>query len=1209
VYRTIAVISIGLCFTAVLFGQAFSSISGNITDPTGAVVPGAEVSLLNTQTGVARSTLSDERGRYTFAQVAPATYQVTAKLQGFQDVVAKDVRLLVNTPTTLNLRFENVGAVSTEVLVSAEAEQVNTTDATIGNSLGGRAITELPFEARNVVGLLAIQPGVVYLGEPDPGDLNDSRSGAVNGGKSDQANVTLDGVDANDVVSGAAFKSVLRVTLDSVQEFRTITTNAGAEMGRSSGAQVALVTKSGTNAFHGSVYEFVRNTATSANSFFNNASGVEKPKLNRNVFGGSIGGPIQKNRLFFFLNYEGRRDTSQSTALRIVPLESFKKGTFTYLTKSGAIAQLTPDQVKQLDPQGIGESAAVLADLQSFPVSNDTTVGDGLNTGGFRFNAATPLRWNTYIAKLDYVIDSAGKHQIFWRGNLQNDNYANGIPQFPGEPASSVFLENSKGFAVGYTGVLSNSTVNSFHYGLTREGTERTGVLNSPYVFFQSITPLHATTLGNALTSPVHTIADDLVITKGSHTLSVGGVGRLNSLRTVSTPAPSFGETYSIWFEDDGTGLLPADAKVSSPAEAQLLNLMGIVSLMTTNQQLDKSGDKLPLGTLVDRTWKQNVLELYAQDAWKMKRSLTVTGGVRLSFAPAVHEVNGYQISTLPPLSEVFDKRVALAASGQPQSLAPAVSFDLYGKPGTTPLWAYQKTVAPRLALAYSPEGTAGLAKFLFGGPGRTSIRAGAGLYYDAFGMSVARNYGDVQFGLSTRLRNKSNQPASALPRYTGFYSPPLDQFPIAPSGAFPQTHPNTGGNERGYDDSLKSPYTVNMNVTIGRELPGGLLFEVSYVGRESRRSLIGTDMMNPTNLVDSKSGLSYFQAAQMLGQYAIDGTPVENVPKIAYWENLWPGAAGNGLTATQGIYKAFDAVHGDYTTALLNIDSACKPSCSIFGPNAMYSAQYNALTAYRSMGKGSYNGMEMSLRKRFSQGYQFDVNYTWSKCFDLASRREADSPGGGLINPFDPNEGWGLCDYDIGHVASGLGVVELPFGRGKLIGANSNPIVDQVIGGWQLGTIFRMTSGLVTRVDNGVGWPTTWCCKGYATQTGGPFVQSTTKDAPAPASGGRPGPNLFPDPAAAFAAYSWTLPGKAGQRNGIRGDGAFGIDLSLAKRFKVTEDQSLQFRAEAFNVTNSVRFDPASVNLSLSNAARFGQYTQVLTLPRVFQFSLRYEF
>src|SRR5262249_22800023 len=247
-------------------------------------------------------------------------YRLLAKASGFSDVVVNDIRLLVGSPATIPVVFEKVGAVETTVSVTTETIQLNTTDASIGNAIGDRPITQLPFEARNVVGLLSLQPGVTYLGEPDPAQQSDFRSGTVNGGKSDQANVTLDGVDVNDQQNRSAFTSVLRVTLDSVQEFRTITTNAGADYGRTSGAQVALVTKSGGNTVHGSAYEYLRNTATSANDFFANQAGLARAKLNRNLYGVSLGGPIEKNRLFFFVNYEGRKDRSETlSSARIVP--------------------------------------------------------------------------------------------------------------------------------------------------------------------------------------------------------------------------------------------------------------------------------------------------------------------------------------------------------------------------------------------------------------------------------------------------------------------------------------------------------------------------------------------------------------------------------------------------------------------------------------------------------------------------------------------------------------------------------------------------------------------------------------------------------------------------------------------------------------------------------------------------------------------------
>lgn len=254
-----------VCLVPALFGQAFTSLNGVVTDPTGGVIPGAGITITNTQTGVAREAVSNDEGRYSFLQIPPGTYTVLAKSPGFTDVTVKDVQLQVNSPATVNIKFEKLGAVAETVQVEAAAIQVNTTDASLGNAVGTQAILELPFFARNVTNLLQLQPGVASFG------TDDYRSGAVNGGKSDQANVTLDGVDVNDQVNRSAFTSVLRVTLDSVQEFRTTTTNANADQGRGSGADVALVTKSGTNDWHGSFYEYNRNTVFAANSFFSAA--------------------------------------------------------------------------------------------------------------------------------------------------------------------------------------------------------------------------------------------------------------------------------------------------------------------------------------------------------------------------------------------------------------------------------------------------------------------------------------------------------------------------------------------------------------------------------------------------------------------------------------------------------------------------------------------------------------------------------------------------------------------------------------------------------------------------------------------------------------------------------------------------------------------------------------------------------------------------
>jgi hypothetical protein len=418
-------VSIWLClaWAVVAFAQSTTSLTGTVTDPTGAVIPNATITVENVDTGLKRSTTTDATGSYSFPQMPPGLYRVTAAAAGFRTTTIPDVRLLVNNPATLNIRME-VGQITETVAVTAEAVQVNTTDASIGNAIGTKPVVELPLNARNIISLLAAQPGVVFTREDD----TDSRNGAVNGGKSDQANVTLDGVDVNDQMDRYAFTSVLRVTPDSVQEFRVTTLNANADQGRTSGAQVALVTKSGTNELHGSLYHYHRNTVTTANSFFNNLSGVERPKLIRNIFGGSAGGPLKKNRLFLFGNFEGRRDARDGSAVRYVPSMDMRRGILHYQRRDGTIATVTPEEIAaKLDPRGVNQ--AVLKLLQTYPEPNDYTVGDNLNIVGFRFKAPTPLRWNTYISRLDYILDSASKHNLFVRGNLQNDN-EKGMPQF-----------------------------------------------------------------------------------------------------------------------------------------------------------------------------------------------------------------------------------------------------------------------------------------------------------------------------------------------------------------------------------------------------------------------------------------------------------------------------------------------------------------------------------------------------------------------------------------------------------------------------------------------------------------------------------------------------------------------------------------------------------------------------------------------------------
>jgi hypothetical protein len=316
-------------------------------------------------------------------------------------------------------------------------------------------------------------------------------------------------------------------------------------------------------------------------------------------------------------------------------------------------------------------------------------------------------------------------------------------------------------------------------------------------------------------------------------------------------------------------------------------------------------------------------------------------------------------------------------------------------------------------------------------------------------------------------------------------------------------------------------------------------------------------------------------------------------------------------LTPTQIAYFLYNQFYApDYTSALFDLD---RDFGSKFGLNAFFNDQFSALAAWRSIAPSNYNGFQAIFRKRFSQGLQFDFNYSLAKSFDWSSgaERSGSFGGGFIVNAWQPSQRKSISDFDVTHSINANSIYELPFGKGKYFGNGANKVADAFIGGWQLTGIFRWTSGLPIGVGNGRFWPTNWNITGFASRTGVLPKQETTKNAPAAAAGGSPGPNIFPDPAAALKSYDNTLVGETGERNGLRGDGFFGIDMGLGKTWKLPiEGHKLQFRWETFNLTNTVRFDVNSLTLDMgSGRANFGKYSETLTNPRVMQFALRYEF
>ncbi|RMG49471.1 MAG: hypothetical protein D6723_13760, partial [Acidobacteria bacterium] len=402
-------------------GTAFSqtaataTILGTVTDPTGAVLPGAEVELLNTATSQSRKQITNEAGQYVFTYVLPGPYKITVTAQGFRQAVIPLVKVDVAKSYTVNVTLEVGEMVETVEVTAGVGVELQTTDSTVGDVIGGEPLLRLPTTNRSAAALLLLQPLVT----PGRG-VSTLRGGQVSGALSDQSTFLIDGGDATSDVEGTAGYNtgqsgqplpMIPVPVESIEEFRVSTTNPNATFGRSSGGQVAFVTKRGTNEVHGSVYWYHQNDNLNANRWDFNRTGIEKPELIDNRFGFSLGGPLIKDKLFLFGNYEGRRFPRKTNVTRIVPTDTLRQGILRFRDASGnivsydlATSTLCGDGTHPCDPRGVGISPVVRALWNLLPPGNDPALGDGLNTIGFRAAADNTLKADFFVTRLDYNI-------------------------------------------------------------------------------------------------------------------------------------------------------------------------------------------------------------------------------------------------------------------------------------------------------------------------------------------------------------------------------------------------------------------------------------------------------------------------------------------------------------------------------------------------------------------------------------------------------------------------------------------------------------------------------------------------------------------------------------------------------------------------------------------------------------------------------------
>jgi hypothetical protein len=1243
--RVCLFIAVAWLASTTAFAQATSSLRGKVIDAQGAAIPGVAVQLKNAQNGFSREVFSDETGSYAFLQVPPGTYDLSAELSGFAATLNK-VTLQVNTPATLDVKMELAGLAET-VQVQAEIKLINTVDATVGNAFSEVQVRQLPLLTRNVVELLSLQPGVTPTGE-------------VVGARRDQNNITLDGVDVNDnqtagleSSSGSAsqpgmnfnaqgifresgFNAALPIPLDSVQEFRVTVTGQNANQGRSSGGQVTLVTKSGTNSFRGSGYEYHRNNATSANNWFSNRAGIPVEKLIRNQYGASLGGPIARNRVFFFGNFEQRKDDSARNVLRRVASDTMRQGVILARASDGNTYRLDAAAIRAIDPLHLGANSLMLDVFNQMPVANDPSAGidAGLNFSGYRFNAPVELNNKAYVLKTDLKLDSQSAQNLSVRATVADNSQDELLAQYPGQESTGRLLNKSYGVSASYTSVLSSNLINSFNFGLTRIDLERTGPMGVGLQLDSLDTMTDYTNNSRPFkrVAPTYNLTNDLTWNKGAHSITMG-----TNVRFVRNDRASYTNAFpSISFSRGNLNGLGSDIVGFTNAYLQQLtgnpnirltdgtsvarafgNMLGLVSSGTQTLGYNLDGTPLAVGEPTIRNFASNEFEVYYGDNWRMTPNLTLTYGLRYMYLGVPYERNGFQVAPTYALQDFYAERVAGMQAGIPSHDLPhdIQTYNLNGPANGGSSW-YNKdrnNFAPRVSAAWTPQ--KGFLGKLVGANG--VIRAGGGLVYDRFGSDLVTKFdSNASFGLSEIVRLGPSVNFTDSQRYTGT----LPSLAAGSLHTFPFTPPPIdyiGGAYMGIASDLHAPYSFNLNASIAREIVGGVTMELGYIGRRGRDLLMQVDATGGWGIHfrDPASGMSWYEMSSIMRDYhnaGLDPAALRANPNLIapnpFVESMYPNLANlyfpGSATANYFdlLWNQMGGSDSDATHQVDRLRSLRFPNCIVrTGCYTLFATQSSGLSMWTNAGYSNFHGGTLSLRKAFNSGVSFDFNYTLSHSQDNGVAPESGGGVGGgiMLDPYNWDAYYGDSDFDIRHNINSNVLVEMPFGQGKKFMSRAGGLAEALVGGWQLSGIFRYRSGLPTSIAYSGIWQTNWSFTSLADPLGDYDAEVQIND--------KGNPALFPTTNSSAANWTPMRPGNTGTRAAVRLDDFYNTDLALVKSFRMpNSNHRLQFRAEAFNAFNSVNFTNIALDANQPNS--FGQFTQAAP-ARVWQFALRYEF
>lgn len=1161
-----------LTFCATLVARAqppVARLEGTVEDPSGAAVTIAEITAENQRTGLRTAVLSNHLGLYVFPSLPAGEYTITVAAPGFQTAKLTGLALGVSTTVTAPVRL-TIGAMAETINVSAKETPVQVADAQGGGVVSRRDIEVLPQQERNPMKLAIFQPGVqVMAGSMGLSPVNGSRRGSNE--------VKLDGIDISEPMSPAlGFSTPLPDDL--VEEFRVITYAAKAEYGRNSGAQVEIVSRSGANQLHGSLFEYFRNTVLNANDFFNNSTpgGLLRPKLDYNAFGASLGGPVRRNCTFFFASYQGHREKQETIRNSLVLTDAAKTGVFRWHPSPGAPIQSF--DIVQNDPRRLGIDPFIAEMLRLLPAPNNYDANsDGLNTGNYRFNSPAFNDRDTWLIRFDHKLMNSVS--LFFRANALREDSVDvingGDPPFPGQPAG-LLKPRFRGSSFGGDWTLSPRTTNSFRAGRSLISLEMTrparlaGPMTSATEWTNPLNPQFP----HKGASTIYELTDHLSHVLRSHTLKAGFDIRL--LRNENVGGLGVDAIYPniLLNNDNGNypppGIGPAGGVISNADRQHFENLYNqLLGRISSVQQTFYSDLKqfFPAGTTRVRNYRTHSYHAFLQDDWRVRRNLVLNLGLRYEFNGVPFERDGLQ--------GTVDKAAQVSRSSWISDFLVTPVSRLYKGDGNN--------FAPRFGLVWDPTGD-----------GKTAVRASYGIFYDDLIGNTFTFVGNNTPGFSETPTVFPNATPGSDWRLSDDGLPPVPR-PETPTLRLPL---DRSQNMALFSPNLRTGYIHSYSFSIQREVARNTVIDAAYVGKR------GVKLFMNVNVNQRKIDGDFLNAFRELQTFRSQGAaiPASNTLVRLFGS---PQAAATAIGA--GIVDRGAAGSAADTVDRNNYQRYAQAGLSDFSIRNF--PQYNFVYLGTNEGRSYYDSLQLSV-KRQSGNARFGVNYTWSKSIDNGT-----TSGGGFeyyqIDNFNLRLNRGRSDFDRAHVFMASGTYALRFGRRhRQLEAGWRRWVDAAAGGWDVGLLAIWESGTVFLVRSGVQTAAT------SSQTMANFAGDRNAGAV-----DRRGNSVYwfsPEQIAKFSAPAAGEIGNSG-RNAFRGPRLFNTDLSLSKRFRITEKLSALFRAEAYNLFNNVNFAIPAANLltpatlgRISSTVR-GQPGAPLGEPfggpRVLQLALRVQF